>query len=194
MSEDRTSREKKILSILDQEIKDGEQVAADVRVMAEQILINEKGYLPGDIEKEVAFDVVIGQETVKSGVDILVTIDNRKAMAVKCAPGSLESRERQVIAAARLLGDFQIPVAVVMDPATAIVLDAVTGKTMGEGDGAIPTKEQLQGLLAAVKPANVSPEKVEREKRVLLAFDAIRCSIPQGENGGVQIDDACEEK
>ena len=116
MTEDKTSREKKILSILEQEIKDGEQVAADVRIMAEQVLVNEKGYLPEDIEKEVAFDVVVGQETVRSSVDILVSIDGRKAMVIKCAPGSLASRERQAVAAARLLGDFQIPVAVVMDP------------------------------------------------------------------------------
>jgi len=194
MNEESTSREKRIFSILDQEIKDGEQVAADVRVMAEQVLINEKGYLPEDIEKEVAFDVVLGQETVKSHVDIVVSIDGRKAMVVKCAPGSLVSRERQVVAAARLLGDFQIPVAVAMDPVSAIVLDAVTGKMIGEGDGAVPTKEQLRGLLSGMKPAQVSPERVEREKRVLLAFDAIKCSIPQGADGGVEIDDACEDK
>lgn len=194
MSDDTTSREKKILSILDQEIKDGEQVAADVRIMAEQVLVNEKGYLPEDIEKEVAFDVVLGQETVKSGVDLVVSIDGRKGMVIKCAPGSLVSRERQVVAAARLLGDFQIPVAVAMDPVSAIVLDAVTGKMIDEGDAAVPTKEELRGLLTGMKQAQVSPERIEREKRVLLAFDAIKCSIPQGADGGVEIDDACDEK
>ena len=81
-----------------------------------------------------------------------------------------------------------------MDPASAVVLDAVTGKMIGEGDAAVPTKEQLRGLLASMKPATLSPDRIEREKRVLLAFDAIRCSIPQGADGGVQLDDACDDK
>jgi hypothetical protein len=33
----------------------------------------------------------------------------------------------------------------------------------------------------------LSPARLEKEKRILLAFDAIRCSVPQGGEGGVQI-------
>jgi hypothetical protein len=76
---------------------------------------------------------VLGSETAKSSVDFLISVDGMIAMVIKCAAGSLNSRERHVVAAARVLGDFQIPVAVVMDPMNAVVLDGVTGKMTGEG-------------------------------------------------------------
>jgi hypothetical protein len=183
-------REKKILSLLEQEIADGEEMAAAVRHLAEQLLLGEKGYVPADIRKNVVFDVALGGETIKSNVDFLVFFDNTSAMVVKCAAGSLASRERHVVAAARVLGSLPVPVAVVMDPMNAVVLDGVTGKVMGEGYKSIPTKVQLIALLARTMLTPMAPDKLEREKRVLLAFDAIRCCIPQGADGGVAIGDA----
>jgi Type I restriction enzyme R protein N terminus (HSDR_N) len=185
MEDEFVAREKKILSILEQEIEDGEEMAVAVRHIAEKMLLNEKGYSAVDFKKNVAFDVTLGAETVKSGVDFLVSIDNRNAMIIKCAAGSLSSRERHVVAAARVLGS--VPVAVVMDPMNAVVLDADTGKVLGEGFEFIPTKAQLVEMLAGRESKILTPEKLEREKRVLLAFDAIRCCIPQGADGGVSL-------
>jgi hypothetical protein len=193
VEDDFVSREKKILSILEQEIQNGEEMAAAVRKIAEQMLLGEKGYLPGDIRKNVVFDVVLGSETVKSFADFLISVNGTTAMVIKCAAGSLNSRERHVVAAARVLDDFQIPVAVVMDPMNAVVLDGVTGKMTGEGFEAIPEKDQLRRMLSSINLVPLAPEKAEREKRVLLAFDAIRCCIPQGADGGVPLDGVSEE-
>jgi hypothetical protein len=187
------TREKKILSILEQEIEDGEQMTAAVRKIAEQMLLGEKGYLPGDIRKNVVFDVVLGTETAKSYVDFLISVDGMVVMVIKCAAGSLNSRERHVVAAARVLGDFQIPVAVVMDPMNAVVLNGITGKVAGEGFEAIPTKEQVRRMLSGINLVPLPTEKAEREKRVLLAFDAIRCCIPRGADGGVNLDAGSDE-
>lgn len=182
------SREKKILTILEQEIEDGEEMSAAVRHIAERLLLEEKGYASSDIRKNVVFDVTLGAETVKSSVDFVVSLDNRIGMLIKCAPGSLDSRERHIVAAARVFDVLPVPMAVVMDPVTAVVLDTATGKVAGEGFDAIPTKEQLRVLLAGKEPKPIAPEKLEREKRVLLAFDAIRCCIPQGGQGGVSLE------
>lgn len=188
MEDEFVSREKKILSILEQEISDGEEMTAAVRHIAERMLHGEKGYTQADVQKDVRFPVTIGPETVESFVDFLVTVDNRNAMVIKCAPGSLSSRERHVVAAARVLDSMPVPVAVVMDPLSAVVLDTMLGKVTGEGFDAIPTKKQLISILAGKELLPIAPEKLEREKRVLLAFDALRCCIPQGANGGVQLD------
>jgi hypothetical protein len=193
VEDDFVSREKKILSILEQEIEDGEQMTAAVRKIAEEMLLGEKGYLSGDIRKNVVFDVVLGSETAKSSVDFLISVDGMSAMVIKCAAGSLNSRERHVIAAARVLGDFQIPVAVVMDPMNAVVLDGVTGKLTGEGFEAIPEKERLHRMISGISLVPLPPEKAEREKRVLLAFDAIRCCIPRGADGGVKLGGVSQE-
>jgi hypothetical protein len=187
MEDEYVARGKKILSILEQEIEDGEEMAAAVRHIAERLLLEEKGYATSDIRKNVVFAVTLGAETAKSSVDFVVSLDNRNAMVIKCASGSLDSRERHVIAAARVLDVLPVPVAVVMDPMSAVVLDTATGKVTGEGFDAIPTKEQLGVLLSGREPKPIAPEKLEREKRVLLAFDAIRCCLPQGGQGGVEL-------
>jgi hypothetical protein len=187
MEDEYVTRGKKILSILEQEIEDGEEMADAVRHIAERLLLEGKGYASSDIRKKVVFDVTLGAEIVHSSVDFVVSLDNRNAMVIKCAPGSLDSRERHVIAVARVLDVLPVPVAVVMDPMSAVVLDTATGKVTGEGFDAIPTKEQLGALLSGREPKPIAPEKLEREKRVLLAFDAIRCCLPRGGQGGVEL-------
>lgn len=189
MEDEFVERKKKILSILEEEIRDGEEMAVAVRHMAERMLQNEKGYAQADVRKNISFDVMLGSETVKSFVDFLVLANDRAAMVIKCAAGSLSSRERHIVAAARVLDSLPVPVAVVMDPMSAVVLDTMTGKVIGEGFDAIPSKQELNALLAGKEPKPLAPEKLEREKRVLLAFDAIRCSVPQGAEGGVALDE-----
>lgn len=187
MEDESSVREKKIIAILDQELDDGENLAAAARKTVEYLLLEKKGYAREEIRKQVVFDVILGQETAHSSVDFLVTIEGKKAMVIKCASGSLSSRERQAVAAARLLATPPVPIAVVADPATAEVLDVMTGKVVGEGFGAIPVRDQILTVLSDKEPKPLSPERIEKEKRILLAFDAIRCSVPQGANGGVQI-------
>lgn len=194
MEDEFVVREKKILSILEQEMENGEAMAAAVNRIAEGMLLGEKGYAPADVRKNVVFNVALGEETATSFVDFLVSVDERNAMVVKCASGSLSSRERHVVAAARVIGDIPVPVAVVMDPMSAVVLDGLTGRIMGEGFEAIPTKARLAAMLSGREIKPFPHEKIDREKRILLAFDAIRCCIPQGAEGGVNLTDLPDEK
>lgn len=187
MEDEFTAREKNILSILEQELEDGESLAAEARRMIYFLLVEKKGYQPEDIEKNVVFEVKLGQETAHSFVDFLISAAGKRMMVIKCVSGSLSSRERQAVAAARLLGAPPMPVAVVADPMNAEVLDVTTGTVVGEGFGAIPVKEQLVRMLSERSPKPLSPERLEKEKRILLAFDAIRCCVPQGADGGVAI-------
>lgn len=187
MPEEDAARNQKIFAILNQELEDGESLAAEARKMVEYLLLEKKGYLAEDVRKDVVFELRLGQELAHSSVDFLVSIDGRKAMVIKCSSGSLSSRERQAVAAARLLDETIVPIAVVADPVTAEVLDAVTGKVTGEGFGSIPVKEELRRMLAAFEAKPLSPERMEKEKRILLAFDAVKCCVPQGADGGVKI-------
>lgn len=185
--EQNISREAKIRAILEQEVQDGEDLANEARNMIGFLLSEKKGYEAGDIRKGMAVEVVLEQETAWSSLDYLVSVDGRKAMVIKCAAGSLGSRERQAVAMARVIASPPVPVAVVADPVTAEVLDAASGKVIGEGFGAIPTKDQLRAVLAESKSQPLDARRLEREKRILLAFDAIKCCVPQGKDGGVRI-------
>jgi hypothetical protein len=178
------SREAKIRDILEQEIQDGEDLANDARKLIGYLLRDKKGYGQADIRQGLAFEVVLGHETFWSSADFLVSVNGRMGMIIKCAAGSLDSRERQAVAAARVITSPPLHVAVVADPVTAVVIDVASGKVIGEGFGAIPTKEQLEVLLneTAVRPLDA--ERKEKEKRILLA---------RGGDGGVQIGDPEKE-
>lgn len=186
MPED-VDRTQKIISILDQELEDGANLAAEARKMIGYLLLEKKGYRKEDVQRNVVFEVKLGREVAHSSVDFLVSIDGKKAMIIKCSSGSLSSRERQAIAAARLLSSPPVPIAVVADPVAAEVLEVMTGKVIGEGFGAIPIREELPRLLSSLEVKELSSERIEKEKRILLAFDAIKCCVPQGADGGVTI-------
>src|SRR5574341_533410 len=92
MEEKNFPREDKIRQILEQEIRDGEDMAAEARKLVEYLLLEKKGYSREDVLKGAAFEVTLGQETVWSSVDFIVSVEGRKAMIIKCAAGSLDSR------------------------------------------------------------------------------------------------------
>lgn len=187
MEDESVAREMKIRSILEQELEDGEGLVVEARKMISYLLVEKKGYQQEDIEEKVVFEVKLGQETAYSSVDFLISVAGKKAMVIKCAAGSLSSRERQAVAAARLLGSPPVSIAVVADPVNAEVMDVMTGKVVGEGFEAIPVKERMIQILSEGPSKPLSPDRLEKEKRILLAFDAIRSCVPQGTNGGVDI-------
>ena len=92
-------------------------------------------------------------------------------MVITCAAGSLASWERQTVAAARLLGDAQIPLAIVSDGRTATVIDAVTGKNIGAGMEAIPSKADALRGMASARFEPLSEERREREALIFRTYD-----------------------
>jgi len=195
MEDELVQREKKIFAIIEQEMEDGAHLAAAARKMMYFLLLEKKGYAAEEVERNVIFTLKLGEETAQSSVDFLVTLDGKKAMVIKCSAGSLDSRERQAIAAARLLAVPPVPFTVVADPEHAEFLDTATGKVIGEGFGAVPVREELLKLLATIDPKPLAAERVEKEKRILLAFDAIRCCVPQGADGrAIQLGESCGKK
>ena len=114
------------------------------RQAVEQFLVNEKGFLKRDIRIDEPISLMIGDERYDSTVDIIVMVEDKKMMVLKCAAGSLGSRERETLAMARLIEAYQVPYSIVSDGKTAVVLDTVSGKKRGEGLPAIPSKEELR--------------------------------------------------
>jgi hypothetical protein len=106
-------------------------------------------------------------------VDLVVSTDGGRTrfMVIKCAAGSLGSREREIVAAARLLDAYQIPRAVVSDGKTAVVLDTVAGKKIGDGLDAIPTRQEAADELKLLVLTPFPAERREREKLIFRTYD-----------------------
>jgi len=147
--------------------------AEENRQAVERVLVEDKGYLKEDIQVDVDIAITVAGEPYHSQVDLVVSADGGKTrfMVIKCAAGSLASREREIVAAARLLDEYQIPCAVVSDGKTAIVLDSVAGKKTGDGLDAIPSKQQAITMLESHTPKVLPGERREREKLIFRTYD-----------------------
>ena len=93
--------------------------------------------------------------------------------AVKFGPGSLVSRERSTLAAARLLENHVIPFAVVTNGQDAELLETRYGKVISQGLDGIPTKVDAQKLMASLEVEQLSAERLTKEKRILYAFEVL---------------------
>lgn len=153
--------------------------AEENRQMVERFLVNEKGFSKEDIEVDVDIEMTVAGETYRSQIDLVISVDSgtTRLMAVKCAAASLGSREREILAAARLLCEQQLPFAVVSDGKTAIVLDTVSGKKLGEGLNAIPAKDELREKLKTLQLRSFPKEKLEREKLIFRSYDSMNVNV-----------------
>lgn len=146
-----------------------------IRQKIERLLIEDKGYSKKDIEVDREFEIVIGEEINRSKVDLIVSVEEKIFMIIKCARGSLVSREREVLSCARILDTYIIPFAVVTNGEDAEVLDTISSEIIGCGLEAIYSKKQALEALRRIEFKRLPKEKVEKEKRIFLAFDAIKC-------------------
>ena len=148
--------------------------AEENRQAVERFLVEEKGYLKEDIAMDVDIIMTVAGEVYQSQIDLVVSVGQGpvRFMVFKCAAASLGSREREIVAAARLLDtNYQIPYAVVSDGQTAIVLDTISGKKTGQGMAAIPSKNQALERLKTIELISLPKERLERERLIFRTYD-----------------------
>lgn len=141
------------------------------RQKVEQFLVKDRGYNQADIEVDADIRLEIDGEPYCSQIDLVVSVREHRVIAIKCAAGSLESREREILSAARILEPYPLPYAVVSDGETAIVLDSVSGKKLGTGLGAIPSKSEVEKTLPEMALAPLSEKRLEKEKLIFRTYD-----------------------
>lgn len=146
-----------------------------IRQGIERLLIEEKGYSKKDIEVDREFEIVIGDEMNRSKIDLIVSVEEKIFMIIKCARGSLVSREREVLSCARIFDTYQIPFAVITNGEDAEILDTISGEVISCGLGAIPSKNQALEALGRIEFKRLPEKRIEKEKRIFLAFDAFKC-------------------
>ncbi len=136
-------------------------------------LMTQKGYAKDDIKRAVPIEVLVGAESYRSLVDLVVAVNGKTIMVIKCAAGSLGSREREVLSAARLLEPLPIALSVVSDGVAAIVLDTVSGKIIGKNWSDIPARAEALKRLATQTVAPLPPEKRQKEALIFRSYDSM---------------------
>jgi hypothetical protein len=143
----------------------------------ERYLVNKKGYAKTDIEVDAPIQVMVQDEPYTSRIDLLVSIDGVRLMAIKCAAGSLGSWEREVVAAARLLDRVQVPFAVVTDGSTAHVVDTASGTVLTEALGEIMSRKAAKAFLETYKPTTLPEERRSREALIYRSYDSMNVNV-----------------
>ena len=152
-----------------------------------RLLLEKKGYTSQELEPRLFIETLFNKNFVRSIIDLTVRVQGRRLFIIRYGPGSLVTREKPAIAAARVLDpDQQIPLAVVTNGRDAELLDTATGRVLRTGlQAAIPDRAEA---LRLVEHASFAPldDPVEREKalRILNTFDLeiccrnAQCAVP----------------
>lgn len=154
---------------------EAERTLETIREITMELLFD-KGYSEKEIEKDMAFDIDLNGEKITVAMDYIINVNGRRLMVIKCSPGALDSRQRHIVSFARVVDSYQIPLSVATDGLKALIFDTLTGRLIKEGLEFIPSKVEAEKLATTLKFIPFPSEKLEREKRVLLAFETIRCT------------------
>ena len=138
-----------------------------------RFLVENKGYPKEDIEprREIVLSVDGNRATAR--VDFVIRVGGKAFAIVIFGPGSLVSRERSALAAARLVERYEVPFAVVTNGKDAEVLETRSGRVIAEGLDAIPSKEKALERIGALTFEELPAKRLEKEQRILYVFDVL---------------------
>lgn len=153
-----------------------QQALTQVQAVVVDFLLNVKEYSPADLQVNHTADLTLADgKSFQTTADILVVIAGRPVLLVKCSMSSLASWDRHSVAFCRVGAEVQIPFAVVTDGTDVRLISGLDGSVTEGKLEAIPSRKEILQIIAATVAACYPAEKAERERRILFAFDAIRC-------------------
>ncbi len=141
-----------------------------------EFLISGKGYVENDLEINQDFTFELPGCSFVVRADIIVRIKGKRLITVKCVMSSMESWERHAVAFGRVADVYQIPYAVITDSEDARMIATADGSLVSQGLDAIPSRQEAERMQGETTFNTFPSERVEKEKRILYAFEAIKCS------------------
>ncbi len=156
---------------------------ANLKQTLHNMLIKEKGYKPQEIEIDPRFPLLLSNCHTTVTMDIAVNFSPINFMIIKCSSSALESYERYVIAFARCVKDYQIPYAVITDGKEARIIDVIHNAILGHSIEEIFSREEALKRLKDFKKIPFPPHRIEKEKRIVYAFEGIKCPTVNPEKG-----------
>ena len=142
-----------------------------------RMLVEDKGYDRRELEPRLAIETTFNQIFVRSVIDLTARIEGKRLFVLRYGPGSLVTREKPAVAAARVLDPgYRIPYAVVTNGRDAEFLETAHGRVLATSMAAIPDREQAGRLRAEAEFVPLADDS-QREKalRVLNTFDLEVC-------------------
>ncbi len=147
-------------------------VLKDLKEDIARYLIQEKGYSPEDIQFDVPLVVEVANKRLEAKIDLVVSVDGKPGMCIRCHPTSVVSRERGAMAAARLLcPDHVLPFAVQTNGVEYSILDCIAKKVVGHKREDLPSREELKKRLE--KAVKLPPKRRPIEEKILYFYEGL---------------------
>lgn len=147
------------------------------RQIFEKFLVEKKGFDKKDIRIDEEIIVQFKGEDYVSVIDLIVFCGDRAVMAATCVAGSIGSYEREILAGARLVYDYQIPMAISTDARDAVVMDTLTGKIIAKGLEGIPSKNEILDRISDFEFPPLDENRKEREMIIYRSFNLEKVNI-----------------
>ncbi len=157
-----------------------------VRQKIARFLVEQKGYSTGDIETGRRLSLALDGQNGVVTVDFVITVNQKTFAIVVFGPGSVVTRERSTLAAARLIEkEYAVPFSVVTNGQEASVLETKSGAVAARALDGIPSKVEATTMIRTIAFQKMAEDRLEKEKRILFAFevlaarecDAFTCSL-----------------
>jgi hypothetical protein len=165
--------------LIQEKIKAEEQVEImqlkGVKQKVWEILTKEKNFDPGEIEIDPEVRLRLSDCEATVSIDFIINLPSASFMIIKCSSSAIESWERYVISFARVVKDYQIPYAVVTDGDNARIIDVLAGTLVSESIERILNRQEALDKMKDFKKIPCPVNRLEREKRVIYAFEGIKC-------------------
>ena len=136
-----------------------------------RLLVHKKGYAKDEIKPRSDLHVKVDGKQAILKVDFQITLSHKVRMLIQYGPGSLVTRRRPALAAARVLTPYQIPVVVVTNGQDAEILTGTDGTVVANGLASIPSRDQLLSQTATGDFAPVSSRRAKIEARIIYAYE-----------------------
>ena len=147
-----------------------------IRQQLARLLVEQLGYAKDELEPRLTIVSEYGNRVVTT-IELCARIDGKRLFILRYGPGSLVTREKAAIAAARILDpNYRIPLAIVTNGRDAELLETAHGKVLGTGMACIPSRQQAQILAQTlVFEPFADAEKRDQALRILNVFDLEVC-------------------
>ena len=138
-----------------------------------KFLVTEKGYEKSEIHPRLQLSLALDGQKGTVPVDFLLKPAGRPLMIILFRPGSLVSRRRIALAAARLIEDRIVPYAAVTNAEDAEILETSSGRVVSSGLQGIFSRSGAMRQLEGMDFAALADNRREKEKRILFAMEVL---------------------
>ena len=142
-----------------------------------RLLVEQLGYGKEELEPRLTIRTCFNTIRAQTLIELTARIHGRRLFVLRYGPGSLVTREKAAIAAARILDPaYRIPLAIVTNGRDAELIETARGKVLANGMNCIPDRQRAGILLHqyAFEPF-ADPGQRDQALRILNVFDQDVC-------------------